>query len=125
MLVLDAPRVSRVCDELKRLGIGLSLDDFGTGYASMQQLRQLPLTEVKVDRSYVQGIVDNPADLAIVTSVSQLARALGVRIVAEGVEDQRTADALNMLAGMVGQGYHFAHPMSADELRNWVAQPSR
>jgi diguanylate cyclase (GGDEF)-like protein len=122
MLIADEPGISRACGDLVGLGVGLSLDDFGTGYASMQQLRQLPLTEVKIDRSYVSGIVDNPADLAIVRSVHELGRALRVEVVAEGVEDQRTADTLATLAGAIGQGWYFARPMTADALRGW--QPS-
>jgi EAL domain-containing protein (putative c-di-GMP-specific phosphodiesterase class I) len=100
-------------------GVGLSLDDFGTGYASLQQLRELPLTEVKVDRSYISGMIDNPADAAIVTSVYQLGRALGFDVVAEGVEDQRTADALAALVGIVGQGWHFGRPMTVEDLQEW------
>ena len=119
MLISDAGRVKQVADGLIRQGVGLSLDDFGTGYASLQQLRQLPLTEVKVDGSYVSAMVDNPADAAIVTSVHQLAQALGVDVVAEGVEDQRTADALAELAGTIGQGWHYGRPMTVDELRDW------
>jgi diguanylate cyclase (GGDEF)-like protein len=119
MLMADAGRIKHVADGLIQQGVGLSLDDFGTGYASLQQLRQLPLTEVKVDGSYVSAMVDNPADAAIVTSVHQLARALGVDVIAEGVENQRTADALTALAGTIGQGWHFGHPMTSDELRDW------
>jgi EAL domain-containing protein (putative c-di-GMP-specific phosphodiesterase class I) len=119
MVVSDTGRVKQVADELIRQGVGLSLDDFGTGYASLQQLRQLPLTEVKVDGSYVRAMVDNPADAAIVTSVHQLAQALGVDVVAEGVEDQRTADALAGLTGTIGQGWHFGRPMTVDQLRDW------
>jgi diguanylate cyclase (GGDEF)-like protein len=119
MLVSDAGRVKQVAEGLIQQGVGLSLDDFGTGYASLQQLRQLPLTEVKVDGSYVSAMVNNPADAAIVTSVHQLARALGVDVVAEGVEDQHTADALAGLTGTIGQGWHFGRPMTVEELGNW------
>jgi EAL domain-containing protein (putative c-di-GMP-specific phosphodiesterase class I) len=74
---------------------------------------------VKVDRSYVAGMVDNPADRAIVTSVHQLTRALGVDIVAEGVEDERIADALAKLPGTIGQGWYFGRPMTVDDFREW------
>ena len=74
---------------------------------------------MKVDRLYVSAMADNPADAAIVTSVHQLAQALGMDVVAEGVEDQRTADALAALAGTIGQGWHFGRPMTVEELQNW------
>jgi EAL domain-containing protein (putative c-di-GMP-specific phosphodiesterase class I) len=119
-LLTDEPRASQVAGELTRLGLGLSLDDFGTGHASLQQLRLLPLTEVKVDRAYVSGIVESAADRAVVTSVHELARALGVVVVAEGVEDRRTADALASLPGIIGQGWHFGAPMRPDELHKHI-----
>jgi EAL domain-containing protein (putative c-di-GMP-specific phosphodiesterase class I) len=112
-------RISKVAAGVAGQGMGLSLDDFGTGYASLQQLRELPLSEVKVDRSYVSGMVENPADAAIVTSVHQLTRALGVDMVAEGVEDQRTADVLARLPGTIGQGWHFGRPMTVHDLQEW------
>jgi EAL domain-containing protein (putative c-di-GMP-specific phosphodiesterase class I)/GGDEF domain-containing protein len=118
-LISDVERVSNVARTLAAQGIGLSLDDFGTGYASLQQLRQLPLTEVKIDQSYVRGITHDPADEAILTSVHQLAQALHISVVAEGVEDQRTADALAKLPGIKGQGWYFGSPMTVDDLRRW------
>ncbi|MBX6749511.1 MAG: GGDEF domain-containing protein [Micromonosporaceae bacterium] len=119
MLISDIERVSLVARALAERGLGLSLDDFGTGYASLQQLRQLPLREVKLDRSYISGVVDNPTDRAIVASVHQLARALGVDVVAEGVEDEGIAQALAELPGVIGQGWYFGRPMSAEELCEW------
>jgi predicted signal transduction protein with EAL and GGDEF domain len=124
MLITDEPRVGQVAKLLTNLGVGLSLDDFGTGHASLQQLRQLPLTEVKLDRSYVSGIVANPGDRAVVTSVHQMARALGLTVVAEGVEDERTAAALARLPGTIGQGWHFGAPMPADEVWRHARQGS-
>jgi EAL domain-containing protein (putative c-di-GMP-specific phosphodiesterase class I) len=124
MLITDAERVAHVGAALAELGVALSLDDFGTGYASLQQLRLLPLSEVKIDRSYIGGFVDNPADRAIVTSVYELATALHVSVVAEGVEDQRTAEALGRLPGIIGQGYHFGRPMTVEVLANWRFRPN-
>jgi EAL domain-containing protein (putative c-di-GMP-specific phosphodiesterase class I) len=119
MLISDPARVAHAADAISRLGVGLSLDDFGTGYASMQQLRLLPLTEVKIDRSYVAGMAASPSDLAIVTSVHELARTLQLDVVAEGVEDEPTAAALSRLPGTIGQGWFFAHPMPAADLEAW------
>jgi diguanylate cyclase (GGDEF)-like protein len=119
MLIADLARVTQTANALSRLGVGLSLDDFGTGHASLQQLRLLPLTEVKIDRSYVTRMVDNPADRAIVTSVHRLAQALHVEVVAEGVEDERTSRALADLGGVVAQGWYFGRPMTAQSLERW------
>jgi EAL domain-containing protein (putative c-di-GMP-specific phosphodiesterase class I) len=115
MLIDNSERVNRAADAIVGLGVGLSLDDFGTGYASVQQLRQLPLTEVKIDKSYVIGVTGNRAEQAIVTSVHQLARALGLAVVAEGVEDERTARQLAKLPGTIGQGWYFGRPVPAEE----------
>lgn len=119
MLITDATRVSQAAETIAALGVGLSLDDFGTGYASLQQLRLLPLTEVKLDRSYVGQMTAHKAERAIVTSVHQFARALELDLVAEGVEDAKTAAALAELPGTIGQGWYFGRPMTADELEEW------
>ena len=119
MLVSDMPKVNGVAGLLAGLGVGLSLDDFGTGYASLRQLRRLPLTEVKLDRSYVSRMVDNPADAAVVTAVHEMAQTLGVNVVAEGVEDQRTAAALATLPGVIGQGWHFGRALTVEGLSEW------
>ena len=79
----DPARVLSTLRRLDRLGVALSLDDFGTGYSSMRHLRQLPLSEVKIDRSFVLGMASNDDDAAIVRSIIDLAAALGLRVVAE------------------------------------------
>jgi predicted signal transduction protein with EAL and GGDEF domain len=117
--MLITPQIQQITAALARQGVGLSLDDFGSGHASLQQLRQLPLTEVKVDRSYVQGMVENPADAAIVTSVYEFARALHVDMIAEGIEDQATVDALAKLGGTIGQGWFFGRAMTVEQLQEW------
>jgi EAL domain-containing protein (putative c-di-GMP-specific phosphodiesterase class I) len=119
MMITDATRVARAADTIAALGVGLSLDDFGTGHASMQQLRLLPLTEVKIDRSYVTHMTSNQAERAIVTSVHQFARALQLDLVAEGVEDAETAALLAHLPGTIGQGWYFGRPMTASEFEEW------
>ena len=83
----DPRRVLATLHRLDTLGVALSLDDFGTGYSSLQHLRRLPLAEVKIDRSFVLGMATDPDDAAVVGSIIDLARALGLRVVAEGVED--------------------------------------
>ena len=121
MLISDIDRVTTAARTLAREGVRLSLDDFGTGYASLQQLRLLPLTEVKVDRSYISGMVENPADRAIVTSVHQLTRALNVDVVAEGVEDEATAIELTRLGCSKGQGWYYGRAASAADTARLLA----
>jgi diguanylate cyclase (GGDEF)-like protein len=118
LLLTDAERVVRACEDIVGLGVGLSLDDFGTGYASVQHLRQLPLNQVKIDKSYVRAVGKSRAERAIVTSVYHLARALGLSVVAEGVEDDRTARQLATLPGLIGQGWYFGRPVPPDEFED-------
>ena len=107
---------------LRRLGVGASLDDFGTGFSSLQHLRQLPLTEIKVDRSFVQSMMVNPPDEAIVRAVIALGRDLDLRVVAEGVEDHQTEMRLLALGCRLAQGWYYAGPMPARELVLWCSQ---
>jgi EAL domain-containing protein (putative c-di-GMP-specific phosphodiesterase class I) len=107
----DNDRVARVADRLVSTGVALSIDDFGTGYASMQRLGSLPLSEVKMDQSYVNKMLTDHAACAIVVSVHQLCHALGLTFVAEGIEDERTANALARLPGTVGQGWYHGRPL--------------
>jgi diguanylate cyclase len=119
-LMADPKRVLATIGRLDRLGVAIALDDFGTGYSSMQHLRRLPLTEVKVDRSFVLGMAGDADDAAIVRSVIELANALGMRVVAEGVEDERTWRLLHAAGCHVAQGWFFARPMPAAKLVDWV-----
>ncbi|HEY6594371.1 MAG TPA: EAL domain-containing protein [Asanoa sp.] len=121
-LMADQRRVLVTISRLARIGIAIALDDFGTGYSSMQHLRRLPLTEVKVDRSFVLGMATDTDDAAIVRSVIELAGALGLRVVAEGVEDERTWRLLHTIGCDVAQGWFYARPMPAEELVDWLAR---
>jgi diguanylate cyclase (GGDEF)-like protein len=121
-LMADPRRVLATISRLDALGVAIALDDFGTGYSSLQHLRRLPLSEVKVDRSFVLGMVNDADDAAIVRSMIELAGALGLRVVAEGVEDERTWRQLHALGCHVAQGWFYARPMPADELVAWLAR---
>jgi predicted signal transduction protein with EAL and GGDEF domain len=119
-MLAENARVAKAVDRLVRLGVGLSIDDFGTGYASMQRLRMLPVCEVKIDQSYVKAMLTNRAALAAVTGTFGLCEALGLGLVAEGVEDERTAVALARFPGVVGQGWFYGRPApAADVYDTW------
>ncbi len=118
----DPRRVLVTLHRLDKLGVALSLDDFGTGYSSLQHLRRLPLAEVKIDRSFVLGMASDPDDAAVVGSIIHLARALGLRVVAEGVEDDTTRRMLIDGGCEVAQGWFYARPMPPDALLAWLAR---
>ncbi|WP_064741655.1 putative bifunctional diguanylate cyclase/phosphodiesterase [Hamadaea tsunoensis] len=121
-LMADPNRVLVTLGLLDRLGVAIALDDFGTGYSSMQHLRRMPLAEVKIDRTFVFGMRTDPDDAAIVRSIIDLAGALGLRVVAEGVEDEPTWRLLHECGCEVAQGWFYARPMPADELIGWLGR---
>jgi diguanylate cyclase (GGDEF)-like protein len=116
----DPVRIGDVLGRLGELGVGISLDDFGTGYSSLVHLRTLPVCEVKVDRSFVGGMGSMSADLAIVRATISLAHDLGLRVVAEGVEDEATWQQLSDLDCEIVQGYFLAHPMPGPEFEAFL-----
>ncbi|GAA3951871.1 cyclic Di-GMP phosphodiesterase RmdB [Actinomadura viridis] len=105
---------------LAALGIPLSLDDFGTGYSSLVRLKRMPVEEVKIDASFVRRIATSPDDAVIVRSIVDLARTLGLRSVAEGVEDPQTALLLCEIGCDAAQGWHFGRPMDAATATDWL-----
>ena len=119
--VTDPARARRHLDAVRRLGVRVSLDDYGTGYSSLAQLRDLAVDEVKLDRSFTAGVADDPTAAAIVRTTVDLAHALGARLVAEGVEDARSQQALARLGCDVGQGWAVARPMPPAALLGWLA----
>ena len=113
----DADAALGVLHALKDLGVRLAIDDFGTGYSSLVYLKRFPVDELKVDRSFVDGLGRDTEDTAIVTAIVQLAGAVGVQVVAEGVETDEQRDALLALGCRLAQGYLFAPPLPASQLR--------
>lgn len=117
--VQDLGKALEALTRLRMHGFGLSIDDFGTGYSSMQQLALLPFTELKLDRSFVDRCYVDPSRLAIIESSIELARKLGLKSVAEGVEDVQTWQQLAKLGCDVCQGFFTARPMPRSELEHW------
>ena len=112
----DPEQARDVLNGLRRLGVEVSLDDFGTGFSSLAHLKDLPIDEIKIDRSFVRGLDVNAADLAIVRSTISLAHDLGLRVVAEGVETTTVADELESLGCDLLQGYLIGRPSAATGL---------
>ncbi len=114
----DAARAG--IDALKALGAGISLDDFGTGFSSLSHVHRLPLDKLKVDRSFVQDICDNPASFKIVKSLAALCLDMGLTCIVEGVETAEQFDLLSGLGCAMVQGYYFARPMQASEVSGYL-----
>jgi diguanylate cyclase (GGDEF)-like protein len=112
----DAARCLDVLQRLHDLGVHLSIDDFGTGYSSMAYLRQLPVDELKIDRSFVMGMTDTPQDAVLVRTAIDLGHNLGLTVVAEGVEGAEHVAALQELGCDIAQGFHFARPMPSEDI---------
>ena len=119
-LMADRDRARAVLTRLRRSGIQIAVDDFGTGYSSLAYLRDLPVDELKLDRSFITPMADDPRAAALVASTIGLAHSLGLRMVAEGVEDQTTYDELRRLGCDEAQGYHLSRPVPAAELTAWL-----
>ena len=115
MVMEDISRAREIMKKLNRLGVRLAIDDFGTGHSSLAYLKQFPVHEVKVDRAFVQGVAESPVDSAIVRAVIDLANAMGIATVAEGVETKSQVAGLKMLGCQVAQGFYFSRPLHADE----------
>ncbi|HSO99347.1 MAG TPA: EAL domain-containing protein, partial [Solirubrobacteraceae bacterium] len=116
MLASDPERVRRTLTELSSIGTRISLDDFGTGWSSLANLRDLPINEVKIDRSFVTPMLQDDSFGIIVRSTINLAHELGLRTVAEGVEDQLTLELLQTLGCDLAQGFHISRPVPAADL---------
>ncbi len=112
----------RPLQQLRDLGVRVSVDDFGTGYSSLSYLRHLPVDEVKIDKSFVIGMGDDPASTAIVRSIVDLAHVVGLTVVAEGVEDSVSLRTLLQAGCDIGQGYLLGRPMPADAVASWLSQ---
>jgi diguanylate cyclase (GGDEF)-like protein len=119
-IMADPNRALATTSSLSDLGVAISLDDFGTGYSSLQHLRKIPLAEIKIDRSFVAGLAHNSDDATIVASTVEMARSMGLRTVAEGVENEYTRGLLAELGCTLAQGWVTARPMPAEQFSAWL-----
>ncbi len=109
-----------VLRDLHSIGIQLAVDDFGTGYSSLAYLRRLPIDEIKIDKSFVQGMVTDLGDMAIVRAIIELGHSLGLKVVAEGVEEEAARDALRSMRCDAMQGFLLSRPLPLDRFEAWL-----
>ena len=121
-LAISSPDAVRRLHTLAERGVVLAIDDFGTGYSALQTLCTLPIQIVKIDRSFVDGSTHNPEDRAVTEAIVQMARRLGLRTVAEGVERPEQEAFLESIGATGAQGYLYRKPGTADELSGWLAE---
>lgn len=120
-VMAEPDQAIRALDMLQRMGIKLSIDDFGTGFSSMAQLKKMPVSELKIDKSFVLDLATNKDDEVIVKSTADLAHNLGLSVVAEGVEDANSLQKLKENKIEFAQGYFIAKPMAPDKFDEWIA----
>ncbi|TFD42960.1 EAL domain-containing protein [Cryobacterium sp. TMT1-2-1] len=120
-LMADRDRAHAILTRLRAIGVRIAVDDFGTGYSSLAYLRELPIDELKLDKSFVMPMADNPRATALVASTIALAHSLGLRMVAEGVEDSVAYADLAGYGCDVAQGFYMSRPIPAAELDAWLA----
>ena len=123
-IMADPAHALAILSMLQSMGVRLSVDDFGTGYSSLTHLREMPIDEIKIDKSFVTGMLTSDADAAIVRTVIDLGHNLGKQVCAEGVEDAATYARLATLGCDLAQGYWIARPLPAAELMQWLVETS-
>jgi diguanylate cyclase (GGDEF)-like protein len=121
-VMTDPVRAGEILRSLETSGVGISIDDFGTGYTSLAYLRRLPVSELKIDKSFVIGMTKETEDTAIVRSTNDLGHNLGLSVVAEGVEDQSTFELLGSFGCDAAQGYYMGRPMPPADLTRWLRE---
>ncbi len=119
-MMADPVRALMILNDLNEMGVILSIDDFGTGYSSLAYIKQLPVSELKIDKSFVMGMSLGDNDAVIVRSTIELAHNLGFKVVAEGVEDEATYHMLAKLHCDVAQGYYISHPLPPADIEMWL-----
>jgi diguanylate cyclase (GGDEF)-like protein len=120
MLMADPDRTLETVVGLRDLGVRVAVDDFGTGFSSLANLKRLPINELKIDRSFISPLLNEESDLIIVRSTINLGHDLGLKVIAEGVEDELTLKRLAGLGCDLAQGYHLSPPLSGDSFNSWM-----
>jgi EAL domain-containing protein (putative c-di-GMP-specific phosphodiesterase class I) len=115
--------VERTLESLKGLGVHLVLDDFGVGFSSLGYLKRLPLSMIKLDRTFVENLTEGSHDAAIVRAVSQMADTIGIGVVAEGVETESQVQMASTLGCGYAQGFHFSEPVPASHVERVLNEP--
>jgi predicted signal transduction protein with EAL and GGDEF domain/CheY-like chemotaxis protein len=121
-LMKDLQNVIPSLHRLNEIGVEISIDDFGTGYSSLAYLTTLPISELKIDRGFIRDLGMTPQSSAVVTAIIALARSLGLRVVAEGVENLRQMEVLHRLGCGIMQGFLFSRPQPAEDIETWLQQ---
>jgi len=119
-LMADPARALAVLTRLSALGVGLAVDDFGAGYSSLAYLKTLPVAELQIDKGFVREMAEDGTDAAIVAATVTLGHALGLRVVAEGIEDHASWECLAGMGCDTAQGYYLSRPLPPDALVRWL-----
>lgn len=120
-IMMDPLRVLAIVERLRGMGFQLSIDDFGTGYSSLSYLKKLPVSELKIDKSFVMDMLASESDAVIVRATVDLAHNLGLKVTAEGIENPEALEMLKQFGCDIGQGFLFARPMPKAELEAWLS----
>jgi len=120
LLIENIKKVEEVLTNLRNFGVGISIDDFGTGYSSLSRLKSLPITKLKIDKSFIDDIEENEEDREIVKVILSLAKSLGLEVVAEGIESRGQLKLLNEFGCKLIQGYYFSKPIESSKLKKYL-----
>ena len=124
LLVRDDEQIWSDLAELRELGVRIAIDDFGTGYSSLAYLRQRPIDVVKIDKAFIDDMVDGPQQAALVNGIVSLAQNLDLTVIAEGIEDATHRDLLARMGCPLGQGYFYSSPVGATDALSWMTTPA-
>jgi EAL domain-containing protein (putative c-di-GMP-specific phosphodiesterase class I) len=115
-VMADVQKTAILLRELKSLGLSISLDDFGTGHSSLAYLKELPVDTIKIDQAFIRCLAKDPADVNMVQAMISMSNGLGIKTIAEGVEDHEAFSILKRMGCDIGQGYYFCRPKPVEEI---------